>query len=408
MLQTGLLGLGATALLPQGRIRAAEAHAPVRTITRGPKHHWFAYYDKLQFDPAQRYVLGMEVDFEHRSPKADDEIRIGMVDLEDGDRWIELGATKAWSWQQGCMLQWIPGSDSKILWNDRDGDHFVCHILDVKSGAQRTVPHAIYALSPDGKTAVSTDFRRLNDTRPGYGYVGIPDPNADILAPEDSGIFRVDLESGEARLLHSYTEIAAIPHHNDISGAKHWFNHLLVNQDGTRFIFLHRWRPKDSNRWFTRMLTTNMEGSDVRVVNPHDMTSHFIWRDPQHILAWANHPAQGNAFYVFADKTDGMVESIGKEIMTRDGHCNYLPGNEWIVNDTYPDQDRMQTVYLYHISTGETKTLKKFHSPPEYTGEWRVDTHPRVSPRGDLLCIDSPHTGAGRQMHLIDVSGVVG
>ena len=31
---------------------------PVRVITRGPKHHWFAYYDKLEFDPTGRYCLG--------------------------------------------------------------------------------------------------------------------------------------------------------------------------------------------------------------------------------------------------------------------------------------------------------------------------------------------------------------
>ena len=36
----------------------------VRAITRGPKFHWFGYYDKLQFDPTGRYVLGMEVGFE--------------------------------------------------------------------------------------------------------------------------------------------------------------------------------------------------------------------------------------------------------------------------------------------------------------------------------------------------------
>lgn len=52
----------------------------IRQITRGPKHHWFGYYDKLQFDPSSRFVLGMQVDFEHRSPKADDQIEIGMVD----------------------------------------------------------------------------------------------------------------------------------------------------------------------------------------------------------------------------------------------------------------------------------------------------------------------------------------
>ena len=65
------------------RTSAAESDAfpPVRRITRGPRHHWFGYYDKLQFDPSVRYVLGMQVDFEHRSPTADDVIKIGMVDL---------------------------------------------------------------------------------------------------------------------------------------------------------------------------------------------------------------------------------------------------------------------------------------------------------------------------------------
>ena len=61
---------------------------PIRAITCGPRHHWFGYYDKLQFDPSQRYVLAMEVDFEHRSPRPEDVIRVGMIDLHDGDRWL--------------------------------------------------------------------------------------------------------------------------------------------------------------------------------------------------------------------------------------------------------------------------------------------------------------------------------
>jgi hypothetical protein len=35
----------------------------------------------------------MEVDFEHRSPKPDDAIKIGMVDLKDNDHWVKLGQT---------------------------------------------------------------------------------------------------------------------------------------------------------------------------------------------------------------------------------------------------------------------------------------------------------------------------
>jgi hypothetical protein len=75
----------------------------MRSITHGRKFHWFGYYDKWQFDLSGRYVLGMEVDFAQRSPTADDEIGLGLIDLEDGDRWSELGRTRAWGWQQGCM-----------------------------------------------------------------------------------------------------------------------------------------------------------------------------------------------------------------------------------------------------------------------------------------------------------------
>ncbi len=406
-------GLGTAALGPP--VAAEDSHArpqlpPVRQITRGPRFHWFGYYDKLQFDPNCRYVLGMEVDFEHRSPRPDDVIRIGMVDLEDGDRWIELGTSRAWCWQQGCMLQWVPGSASEILWNDRQDERFVCHILDVKTGAKRTIPHAIYALSPDGTWAASLDFRRVNDTRPGYGYAGLADPNAKVSAPADSGLVHVDLKTGASKLLFSLADAARIPFaEGDLSQAKHWFNHLLVNTDGTRVELLHRWVGPGGRGFTTRMLTAAPDGSDVRVIDPSGRTSHFIWRDPRHILAWSWHKSHGSGFYLFEDKEGGTVEIVGNGVMTVNGHCTYLPGNAWILNDTYPQgKERLQNPYLYHVSTNRRYPLGHFHLPKQYAGEWRCDTHPRFSPDGKLVCIDSPHTGQGRQLHLIDVSGIVG
>jgi hypothetical protein len=403
-------GAAALAAMPCRLFSAdsSEKLPPVRQVTRGPKFHWFGYYDKLQFDPTGRYVLGMEVDFEHRSPRADDVIRVGMVDLEDGDRWTELGTTSAWCWQQGSMLQWRPGSTSEVVWNDRDGDHYVCHVLDVFSGKKRTVPHPIYALAPDGRWAVAADFRRINDTRPGYGYAGLPDPNADVPAPADSGIFRVDLDSGEAKLLISLGDAVKVPYREDISKAKHWFNHLLVSPDGSRFEFLHRWRREGQGGFGTRMFTAAADGSDARVIDPSGYTSHFIWRDPGHILAWSRAASHGDRFYLYEDKEGGRVEAVGPDVMTRNGHCTYLPGGEWILNDTYPDGQRNQNVYLYHVATGRQVWLGHFHLPKEYTGEWRCDTHPRHSPDGRSVVIDSPHSGEGRQLHLIDIRGIVG
>jgi hypothetical protein len=386
---------------------------PIRVITRGPKFHWFGYYDKLQFDPACRYALSMEVDFEHRSPKPHDIIGIGMVNLKDRDRWIPLGQSRAWCWQQGCMLQWRPGSKTEIMWNDRQSGRFVCHILDVGAGKNRTLPHPFYTVSPDGRAAVAPDFRRVNEMRPGYGYAGLADPNADESAPQDSGIFRLDLETGKQDLVISIADIARF---GQIPGspkdAKHYFNHLLFNTDGSRFIFLHRWRAKTQRGFGTRMLTAKADGSDVRVVDDHGRTSHFIWRDNRHILAWAWHPSHGNAFYLYEDGTD-KVEVVGKGVMTQNGHCSYLPGsprggkpNEWILNDTYPGKDRKQHVYLYNVATANKIALGHFHSPTEYRGEWRCDTHPRFSPDGRSVVIDSPHGGNGRQMYLIDISGI--
>lgn len=384
---------------------------PTRVITRGPRHHWFGYYDKLQFDPTSRYVLGMEVAFEHRSPKADDVIKIGMVDLQDQDRWIELGESSAWNWQQGCMLQWLPGSASNVIWNDREQGQYVSRILDVKTGKGRTVPAPVYSVCPDGKTAIVPDFRRIQDVRPGYGYSGFPDPHFNDLAPKDSGIFKVDLETGKTELILTLDQISRtgnIP--NQQQDIKHYFNHLLFSPDGSRFITLHRWQYPNGKR-LSRLVTANLDGSDVRVVVDNGFVSHFIWRDPAHILtqskATSDSPAWGD--FLVKDESQGKLQEIGKGVLDNGGHLTYLPGNEWILNDTYPKgKERIQTPHLYHVASGKRIDLGHFHSPAIYTGEWRVDNHPRFSPNSKYVCIDSPHKNEGRQLHLIDISGIIG
>jgi hypothetical protein len=395
-------GLAASAAFGQD-----EKLPPVRALTKGPQFHWFGYYDKLEFDPSSRYVLGMEAAFEHRSPAPEDTIKLGMVDLQDGDRWIELGETRAWCWQQGCMLQWLPGSASEVIWNDRDGDRFVSHILDVTTRKKRSLPGPIYAISPDGKSAISPDFRRLHDTRPGYGYAGVPDPNKDVLAPADAGIWRMDLKTGERSLIFSIADALKIPWaQGSWEGAKHWFNHLLFAPDGSRFCFLNRWKAPGDKGHTTRMITLTPDGREPHVIIAPPMASHFIWRDSTHILCFARHASHGDRFYLYEDRTD-KVEVVGPDVMTVDGHCTYLPGNTWILNDTYPDAKRMQNPYLYHVATGKRHPLGHFLSPREYGGEWRCDTHPRFSPDGKKVVIDSPH-GGGRQLYLIDISGIVG
>jgi hypothetical protein len=392
-----------------------QTEVPTRALTQPPGYHWFGYYDKWEFDPSDRYVLSNEVSFEGRSPGADDQIQVGMVDLQNNDEWIELGTTYAWNWQQGCMLQWLPGSQNEVIWNGRDENSFESYIFNIDTEEKRTVPHPIYTVSSDGKWGMTPDFERIQDMRPGYGYAGFPDPNGDVLAPENAGIYRVNLETGEADRVISIAEVAAIPFPNkDLSEAKHYFNHLLFAPSGHRFIFLHRWRFPDNEKYKnvggfgTRMMTANYDGSDIRVIDDSGFTSHFIWKGPDSIMAWTQLPSHGPAFYMFPDGP-GEARAVAPDIMTRNGHNTFIPGtnHEWILNDTYPDENRMIEVYLFHEPTHRKVTLGKFYLPEEYAGEWRVDTHPRSSRDGTMVVVDSPAAGNGRQLYLMDISNII-
>ena len=296
-------------------------------------------------------MLANQVDFQGRQPKPDDVIQLGMIDLLQDDRWIELAQTTAWCWQQGCMLQWLPGSKTRShLQRPRRRPLCLPH-PGREDREERTLPGPIYAVSPDAKWAIAPDFRRLADQRPGYGYNGIPDPNRDVPAPENAGIWNMDLRTGERKSDPTLAQAAAIPnpHTPDWTGAKHWFNHLLFSPDGSRFIFLHRWRvARREEKLVTRMFTVRADGKDLHVIDDYGGGSHFIWRDTRHILSWADRPPLGKKFYLYEDGGPTRSTWWRRDLMVKDGHCTYLPGNRWILNDTYPDQQRNQHPYLYN------------------------------------------------------------
>lgn len=185
------------------------------------------------------------------------------------------------------------------------------------------------------------------------------DPNFEVLAPANAGIWMMDLEGGEPELLVSLAEITAIPWpQGDLSRAKHYFNVLICNPGGTRFLFLHCWRcPGRGFR--TRLVTCAMDGTDIRVVDDSGHTSHLIWKDDETILAWSRPRGQSAGFWLFPD-CGGAPAPTGQTQMPVNGHCTHLPGGEWILNDPYPQgAERLQDLYLYHVATGERHDLGK-------------------------------------------------
>ena len=174
----------------------------------------------------------------------------------------------------------------------------------------------------------------------------------------------MDLVTGRTRLLIPSAEALRFPdEHGDWTGAKHWFNHLLFSPDGSGSSSCTagagREREAASPPGCSRPIA---DGRNLYVLDPYGRTSHFIWRDPSHVLAWAWHPSHGERFYLCEDRTR-RVEVVGEGVMTVNGHCTYLPGNRWILNDTYPDKQRNQHPYLYNVESGKRYPLGHFHSP---------------------------------------------
>ncbi|MBT3266565.1 hypothetical protein HN371_05385 [Candidatus Poribacteria bacterium] len=374
-------------------------------VTSGPRFHFHGYYDKTPWDPSGRYIAALETAFVDRPPAADDTAVVGLVDTAGDNAWLPLASTQAWNWQQGSMIHWLgPTADPAFVQNDvRDG--VLVSVVRALDGEElRVLPMPVYAVSKDASQAVTLNFARVHRTRPGYGYACAPDPSAGDLCPDDDGIWHMDLATGESRLIVTLAQIAAMRPKPNMAGAEHWFNHLLFNQDGSRFIFLHRWKL-ETGRWETRLFTAAPDGSDVCLLADHEIVSHFDWRGSDRVLAWARHYDVGDRFFLYTDLSE-QREVVGDGVLTRDGHCSYSPDRRWVLNDAYPNRDNHRTLMLYRPADDTRIDIGEFYTMPELGGEIRCDLHPRWNRDGTKVCFDSTHEGE-RQVYTIDVADIV-
>lgn len=387
-------------------------------ITPDDGHYFFAYYDKLQFCGGHRRVLMQRAEFYDRQPGPSDVLRVGMVDLLKGNAWTELGQTTAWCWQQGCMLQWLPGSSDQVIYNVRGESQYESVIKDVKSGETRRLPRAVYCVIGDGSQAISLDFDRTAHTRPGYGYDGFDDPHHHEKAPDTTGVWSMDLTDGRVNLLRSIGEVAALDPNASMNGAVHWFNHALYNPAGTRFIVLHRWQTPHGRH--TRMYTCDRDGSNLFRISDSSCdnswhASHFWWWDDRTIVMWgADFDERGGAYLVVRDGETQPCRVIDRPALTSDGHMSFPPGgrSRWMLSDTYPDrQTNTRDLFLYDLDTNTHHGLARLDAGPfgpqdPPTNMLRCDLHPRWDRAGRRITFDSVHEGF-RGVYLMDVSPVM-
>ena len=375
-----------------------------RPITQGPKHHFFGYYGICPWNSTGQYHLCLQSDFHDRPPAAGDTAVVGLVEMATG-KFEGVAETRAWNLQQGSMLHWLPTApDRLITYNAREDDRFVGIVQDIHSGQKRILPHPISAMTRHGRQALGLNYARLKSLRPVVGYAGLQDPFADQNHPAEDGVYTMDTQTGEARVLVSYEEARAfLSSYEEVQARKIWFNHTIINRDDTRVAFVVRYRDETREIRHTVLLSASMDGGDLRIVTDLG-ASHFDWLTEELIFGWVT-MKEGQKYYLINDRT-GEYRAVRPDILTKNGHCSFTRDGTWLLTDEYPDENSRQALLLWNMVEERLVVLGRFHSPEPFRGEIRCDLHPRWSRDERQVSFDSIH-GGSRQVYVVDAAEAV-
>jgi hypothetical protein len=397
--------------------------------------YFFGYFDTPQVSADGSRLLALRVARFDRVPAPDDVAEVGWFDLTNADGIFHvIGTTRAFNWQQGAMLQFLgPDFGSRAIWNDFDGVGYRARIHDLRTNQRRDVP-AIYDAFPDGRTALAVDFERHAWCRRGYSYGNVmrPEKNAPVV-PGDA-IWRVDLETGDSAPIVTLEAMLRLVPHSNMRGATHYLEHSTVNPTGTHFVFLHRWRHE--NGIHSRLCVARADGSGVRILNDSGRMSHFCWASETTLLGYGGrvNPVNtlrrnralikalfkpllplykrmvrdssslaksltGDAYYLFDIESPGSLRLVAPSMRAEDGHPATLPGGRYFVTDTYARaaQGQRPRLLMVDMQTDSHAVLDELSSIPKLDETpLRCDLHPRVSPAGNIVSIDTMDGGQRR------------
>jgi len=375
---------------------------PLHVFSDPRKHVFFGYYDVNPFSSDEALLLATHAPDISRAPDGSQSMKVGYYRLFDSASvFHEIGETTTWCWQQGCRLQWYPCSERRLILYNRmvDGEYGAV-VQDTETGeVVQEYDCPLYAVSHDGRNGLSLNYSRLQRLRPGYGYGILPDGSLGNAVPDNEGIWHVDMESGQKRLILSLRTLASIDSLTSMSGAEHYVNHLLFNPSSSRFMLVHLW-SNGRKRW-SRMLTSNIAGEDVCLLNNEGLSSHYNWISDQELMAYAQHSERGAGFYRYIDRSAkrSHVDFLPRE----DGHPSFEECSATYIVDYYPDQFHEQSVMIYSAASNRQRVLARLATTSALSGERRCDLHHRRSGSGKYVCVDAAR-GRLREVMLWDVA----
>ncbi len=362
--------------------------------------YFFGFHDVNPFSSDDTKLLACHNLFDLRMPYTGEGIEVGYFDFKDGviGDFHQIGISYAWNFHKGCRLQWL--DDTKVIYNTMENNRIISKIVDVNSKEECIVNYPIDAIYKDATQTLATTFsyERLERCMPGYGYPYEDCGLIDQVAPKETGLFLLDLKTGERRLLLSLAELATYSDECYMNGYLHFVTHTEFSKDGRYISFLYRRIPIEGNymKRLTKIMVYDLKNCKVIELPSQESGSHYVWNNCNQLLASCI--LDGRNSHVLFDMNDVKhYHFIAKDVLNSDGHQSFIT-DTLFVTDTYPDRYRMAKIYKIDLKTDRAELLLSAYSPKKFqTKDFKChiacDLHPRVSSSGKYLCFDSPRTG---------------
>lgn len=312
-----------------------------------------------------------------------------------------LTTTEAWCWQQGARLCWHPTRSDTVVFNEVSGDHYITCSYSLATGKKIQIANrACYDVTQDIRYGLSLNYSRLQRLRPGYGYDKLPDLTVKEKVPYGDGIFLVDFENDESKLVISYEQLVNL----SPSSENEWnyINHISIAPSGDKFMFFHLWTPAVGSRWKAKLYVANLDGNDLHCIEEEYITSHYCWKSSHELLTTTVGVDGKRSYYFIYDVDSGQRTELLSEHLTNDGHPSCLPDGKHFITDTYPLEHCMQHLFSEALDSTDYKPICDLFSDPRMYGEKRCDLHPRVTPDGKIITVDSTFKNCTRSVLLFN------
>ncbi len=371
------------------------------TFSKRNKNVFFGYYDINPISKRGDKILAMVTSkIKHKNSLA----KIGYYFINNANEFHVIDSTDLWCWQQGCRLRWSI-IHNHIYYNKKISNKYCSVLQNIEDKSTvKIFDRAFYDISRDEKFGLSLNFSRLERLRKGYGYSLLPDSTINQYAPKDDGIFLVNLKKNTNKLIIPVSKIAKINPNKTMDKAAHYFNHLSFNKAGNRFLFFHLWNK--NNKRYSRLFSSNLDGSDIFLIEGNEIVSHYDWLDDKNICLTTYSKENGLTYNIFKDKSK-LKKTLNKKLLNEDGHPTFHPKDKnLILSDTYPDKFSKRKLFVYNILDDSKYIIGEYSSNIFYEKDYRCDLHPRWSDDGNYVSFDSSHTGV-RTLNVINFENYI-